>query len=271
MKPSKWDRRIARADELATTHPFASEVLQFYKHLAGLQRAVYLDVEQAHGGNHGNSTASLLGCQLDVDLLMPKFRQFLSNLEADRSQPIAQSAKDLSSQHAGRCLDLLLSAWENASDFQPALANAESLLAWLFLQPYAENFADHNAHAPLRGTPARCPFCLGKPQVGVLRPEGVGAKRFLICSLCSTEWAYGRIKCPACGEETVDKLAIYTASQFNHVRVEGCDTCGRYIKTVDLTKNGLAVPVVDELATIPLNFWAYEHGYAKMQTNLLGI
>lgn len=271
MKPSKWDRRIARAEELATTHPFASEVLSFYKNLAGLQRAVYLDVEQAHGGNHGNSTASLLGCQLDVDLLMPKFRQFLSNLEADRSQPIAQSAKDLNSERTARCPDVLVSVWEKASDFQPALANPESLLAWLFLQPYAESLADHNAHAPLHGTTARCPFCLGKPQVGVLRPEGDGAKRFLICSLCSTEWAYGRILCPACGEETVDKLAIYTASQFSHVRVEGCDTCGHYIKTVDLTKNGLAVPVVDELATIPLNFWAYEHGYVKMQTNLLGI
>ncbi len=111
----------------------------------------------------------------------------------------------------------------------------------------------------------------GKPQVGVLRQEGDGAKRFLICSLCSTEWAYGRIVCPACGEETVDKLAIYTANQFNHVRVEGCDTCGHYIKTIDLTKNGLAVPVVDELATIPLNIWAHEHGYVKMQTNFLGI
>ena len=271
MKPSKWDRRMQRAEELAAIHPFARDVLHFYKRLAGLQKAVYLCVEQARTQNHASNASSLLGCQLEVDLLMLKFRQFLSNLEADRSQPIAQSAKDLNSQHAGRCLDLLISAWENASDFQPALANAESLLAWLFLQPYAENLADHNAHAPLHGTTAHCPFCLGKPQVGVLRPEGDGAKRFLICSLCSTEWAYGRILCPACGEETVDKLAIYTASQFNHVRVEGCDTCGHYIKTVDLTKNGLAVPVVDELATIPLNFWAYEHGYAKMQTNLLGI
>src|SRR5437588_8683670 len=52
---------------------------------------------------------------------------------------------------------------------------------------------------------------------------------------------------------------------------EGCDTCGHYIKTVDLTKNGLAVPVVDELATIPLNLWAQEHGYVKLQANLLGI
>ena len=270
MKPSKWDRRIQRAEELAATHPFACEVMQFYKHLVGLQKAIYLCVEQTRGQGHSHSRASLFGCQLDVDLLMPKFREFLSDLGTGQSQPIARTAKALISQHADRRLDLLISAWENGSEFQPA-GNPESLLAWLFLQPYAENLADHNTRTPLRGTPVRCPFCLGKPQVGALRQEGDGAKRFLICSLCSTEWAYGRIVCPACGEETVDKLAIYTASQFHHVRVEACDTCGHYIKTIDLTKNGLAVPVVDELATIPLNFWAHEHGYIKMQTNLLGI
>jgi hypothetical protein len=31
------------------------------------------------------------------------------------------------------------------------------------------------------------------------------------------------------------------------------------------------VPVVDELATIPLNLWAAEHSYRKLQTNLLGL
>ncbi|MGC2477462.1 MAG: hypothetical protein WA485_24190, partial [Candidatus Sulfotelmatobacter sp.] len=81
MKRSKWDQRIRRAEELAMTHPFASEVLLFYKHLAGLQKAIYLGVEQE---NHRNSTASLLGCQLDTDLLMPKFREFLYKLEAGR-------------------------------------------------------------------------------------------------------------------------------------------------------------------------------------------
>jgi FdhE protein len=64
---------------------------------------------------------------------------------------------------------------------------------------------------------------------------------------------------------------VYSATQFDHVRVEACDTCRRYIKTVDLTKNGHAVPVVDELATMPLNLWAQEHGYLKLQANLLGI
>ena len=59
----------------------------------------------------------------------------------------------------------------------------------------------------------------------------------------------------------MNKLAIYAAKEFSHVRVEACDVCHSYIKTVDLTKDGLAVPVVDELATIPLNLWATEHGY----------
>src|SRR5208337_385341 len=133
----------------------------------------------------------------------------------------------------------------------------------------AEYLADRSARTHVDRVLAICPFCSAKPVVGVLRPEGDGGKRSLICSLCSTEWLFGRILCPACGEETVEKLAVYTASQFPHVRVEACDTCRRYIKTVDLTKNGHAVPVVDELGTIPLDLWAEEHQYSKLQPNLL--
>ena len=93
----------------------------------------------------------------------------------------------------------------------------------------------------------------------------------MICSLCATEWDYRRVVCPACGEQDDHKLAVYTAKEFSHVRVEACDACHSYIKTVDLTKDGHAVPVVDELATIPLNLWAAEHGYLKLQNNFLGI
>jgi hypothetical protein len=31
------------------------------------------------------------------------------------------------------------------------------------------------------------------------------------------------------------------------------------------------VPIVDELATIPMNLWAQEHRYVKVQANILGI
>jgi formate dehydrogenase maturation protein FdhE len=38
-----------------------------------------------------------------------------------------------------------------------------------------------------------------------------------------------------------------------------------YIKSIDLSKNGNAVPVMDELATVSLNLWAQGHNYKKAQ------
>ena len=109
------------------------------------------------------------------------------------------------------------------------------------------------------------------PLLGVLRPEGDGGKRFLLCSFCSQEWEFRRIFCSTCGEEEESKLPVYVAEQLPHIRVEACDTCHGYIKTIDLTKDGHAVPVVDELAAIPLSLWAGERGYEKVRGNLLGV
>ena len=68
-----------------------------------------------------------------------------------------------------------------------------------------------------------------------------------------------------------DAASAEVTNSFDNVRVEACDSCKGYIKSVDLTKNGRAVPVVDELATVALNIWAEEHGYAKIESNLLGL
>jgi FdhE protein len=249
MKRSKWDQRIQRADELISSHPFAAEVLRFYKGVVAFQKEFYAYVGAARGNGSQKATA-LVG--------------------AFSPAPVANCVANLRTQPA-RFQDLLTFRWRQAANSQVVSGDTEGLLAWIFLQPYAEFLADRSEHNPGNDGVGLCPFCGGKPLVGVLRPEGDGAKRFLICGLCSTEWAFRRILCASCGEEAVEKLAVYTANEFNHVRVEGCDTCQHYIKTVDLTKNGLAVPVVDELATIPLNLWAQEHGYTKLQPNLLGI
>jgi FdhE protein len=116
-----------------------------------------------------------------------------------------------------------------------------------------------------------CPFCGSRPLVAILRPEGEGGKRSLLCSLCFTEWEFRRLFCPNCGEEDKDKLPVYTAQEFPHIRVEACDSCRVYIKSVDLTRNGLAVPEVDELASIALDLWAAENRYTKLQTNLFAL
>ena len=208
--------------------------------------------------------------KFDVFMLLPRFAPFVSALEGIAPCPLASSVRELRLQDAGRWQRILREFWE-LSPVALNLQPAEELVAWLFLQPYAEYLADHSEWDYRDGTASTCPVCGSKPQVGVLRPEGEGGKRSLICSLCAMEWDYGRIGCAACREEDPQKLALYSAKEFGYVRVEACESCRRYIKTVDLTKNGHAVPVVDELAMIPLDLWAAERGYQKIHPNLLGI
>ena len=269
MIRSKWDQRIRRADELAGAHSFAAGVLQFYGRIAGLQKSLYSHFEGVCDRAASRRSSTLRREELNLGPLLAKFPEFLSEIETFATPPFVEAARHLRTGGEGRWRKALFFCWQNATDFTPA--GPESVLPWVFLQPYAERLADQAEGRHSAGSLAVCPFCSAKPVVGVLRPEGDGGKRFLICSLCSTEWPFGRILCPACGEENVEKLAVYSASQFPYVRVEACDSCRRYIKTVDLTKNGHAVPLVDELATIPLNLWAEEHQYTKLQPNLLGI
>jgi FdhE protein len=79
------------------------------------------------------------------------------------------------------------------------------------------------------------------------------------------------VLCWNCGEENKDKLPIYKTEQFDAIRVDACDTCRVYLKSVDLTKDGHAVPVVDEIAGVALDIWADENGYSKLEANLLGM
>ncbi len=105
----------------------------------------------------------------------------------------------------------------------------------------------------------------------MLHGEGDGAKRWLLCAVCSTEWPFRRVLCWNCGEENKDKLPIYTAAEFPAVRVDACDNCHIYLKSIDLTTDGHAVPLVDEIAAVALDIWAEEHEYSKLETNLLGM
>lgn len=107
--------------------------------------------------------------------------------------------------------------------------------------------------------------------VGVLREEAEGARRNLVCGLCLTEWHYVRVVCSACGERQFDALPVFTAEQFPAARLDACDTCRRYLKTVDATKDGHAVAIVDDLASVPLDLWAREQGYVRLRPNLLRV
>jgi len=85
------------------------------------------------------------------------------------------------------------------------------------------------------------------------------------------EWGFLRISCPACGEDRFEALAVFTSDHFMHVRLDACESCHHYLKTIDMTKDGLAVPAIDELAAVSLDIWAAEMQYHKLIPNLLAL
>jgi formate dehydrogenase maturation protein FdhE len=284
MINKKWDRRVGRANELASTYPFSAEGLSYYAHVATFQKTLYAEIQKALADSPKISADRPLRDELDLFLLLPKFPGFISVIQKIAPVPLAEAAASLAEKGTGGWQRAIEDFWHGDAEVAPAENDTEEvqaadprevtysdrLLAWIFLQPYAEYLADHCEVAIVDGTPSNCPLCGGKPIVGVLRSEGDGAKKSLICMLCAHEWVFRRIYCPACGEEREPQMAFYWAPEIAHVRVDVCDTCHTYLKSIDLTKTGLAVPVVDELATIPLDLWAREHGYVKLQINLLG-
>lgn len=246
-----WERRIARASELRSRFPESAGVLVFYSHIARYQKTI----------------ADRLSFQPATDplVLMSCFSGLFELVDREGPPELSNYAREqLKASSAQE--ELLADCWSG----NPPNGEAAKFFGRALLQPFAEGLA-RRGKPEKQSTESRCPFCNSPPVTGVLRGEGEGAKRSLICSLCATEWQFRRIVCPGCGEEDRDRLPVYLAETIDFVRVDACDTCRTYIKSVDLTKDGHAVPVVDEMATLALTVWAEEHGYSKVETNLLGM
>jgi len=263
-----YDSRIRRSERLSATYSFAAEFLELYRSIASFQSTLFQLASS--GPRLGEIQAQDLRGAPDLTLLLPQFRGFLSLVEQEGPAALAESARQISALSSDSWVSLLNAYWTEAGRSDQQVGAFAQFFPRAFLQPYAELLAVQAPKPPLAATSMVCPLCSSRPLLGVLRPEGDGGKRFLLCSFCSYEWDFRRILCPVCGEEQENKLPVYVAEQFPHIRVESCDTCKFYLRTIDLTKDGNAVPLVDDLAAIPLSLWAHEHGYSRLQPNLLG-
>jgi formate dehydrogenase accessory protein FdhE len=267
----QYDARIRRAERLSAEHPFATEFLDFFRHVASFQKNLRANINSPSAGIKPTSVPGQeLRGPLDLTVVLPHFRGFLSVIEKQGPPALSESARQFSQLPSDSWIASLQSYWELAGKFDQQVGAFAQFIPRAFLQPYAEFRAERTPAAPLVVTTRVCPLCGARPLLGVLRPEGDGGKRFLLCSFCAQEWEFRRILCPTCGEEAEAKLPVYVAEQFPHIRVEACDTCKFYLRTIDLTKDGHAIPVVDDLAAVPLSLWAEEHGYTRIQGNLLG-
>jgi FdhE protein len=255
-----WEKRIRRAEQLGEDREASAPLLQFYAELLRAQKRVFETFEAQRPSG-----------EITHDL--PLIRQAVPGLlrtVVDSGPPELAGPAQRLLLGPGVVLDeVLVTYWHSPSDGQ--------FFGKACVQPYASWLAE-TATVPLgreQGRVAnRCRFCGGKPQLAVLDTADAladGGGRSLLCSTCLSLWPFARVLCANCGETSEPRLGYFHSPTYAHVRVEVCDTCRHYQKGIDRSRLGDAVPLVDDVATAALDVWAREHGYTKIEMNLVGL
>jgi len=106
-----------------------------------------------------------------------------------------------------------------------------------------------------------CPVCGSAPEFSLFEENG---KRFLICSFCNHKWASKRIYCPFCENTDHKSLHYFDIEDEEEYRVDVCDQCKKYIKTIDTKKTTrLIYPQLEYVSTPHIDIKIEEMGFRK--------
>ncbi|HXH41575.1 MAG TPA: formate dehydrogenase accessory protein FdhE [Thermoanaerobaculia bacterium] len=250
--------RSTRAETLAAGAPAAREPLLFAATLFRAQAALAKAIEpMALTGRFDD----------DVDRLLPLTEPLL-RIVADRGPDL------LVEQSLARLDDDTTTARSRLRLYWSGDVSArEDYLSRAILRPYAEVLRAQGATLDRLHRPRHCPFCGGAAMISTRRtpPDSESGIRLLHCALCALEWNINRICCPACGEEDPYKLPIYTSEPHPSVRIESCETCRRYVKSIDLTQDARPIAEVDDLLSLSMDLWAIEEGLVRIEPGLAGV
>ena len=109
-------------------------------------------------------------------------------------------------------------------------------------------------------THAHCALCGGEPDLSVITSS---AERHLICGRCGLRWKWEPLDCPFCLNRDRTRITSF-ATPDGQYRVYACDVCHRYLKAYDGRRSRRPVmPVVDGVATLPLDAAAIQRGYSS--------
>jgi FdhE protein len=258
-----WDKQIERADYLAAESSGSKELLEFYAQLLRSQKDIYEFLRSCKDWLPSGDLEN------DLHVVMSSTTGLLKTVALHGPESLASEAQVLLAGEPDTMARTLLDYWRSPSDTQ--------FFAKSILQPYLRWLAETGTPPrgrELAGGERTCPFCGGAPQLSFLLSKESSAEsgnRDLLCASCLSSWEFRRVVCASCGEERPQKLSYFHSPEFDHIRIEACDSCQHYIKGIDLTRLGLAVPPVDEIYAAPLDLWAREHGYTKIELNLVGL
>ena len=262
---SPWAAHRPRGEALRERHPFAGELLTLY--LALLE--VWEEAWRAARADPPDALAPWA-----AEHVLPAVVRCTVRFGP---QPLSAAVGELGA------VEPLLAGWLAGAELAPV----ERYLARAVLRGPIEAV---DPAAACAGDPAprggrHCPLCGGRPQLSYRTDAAdalVTGRRFLTCVRCARSWPYTGNACASCGETAGARRTVFaerpgapvvgrrSAGLLPHLRVEGCESCSRYLIDVDLGVDGRAVPEVDELTALPLDLYAGERGLEKIAPNLMG-
>ena len=158
-------------------------------------------------------------------------------------------------------LPALARQWFEDGSTASAVDMLDEILAWS-MRPYLVRAADViQQRTTFAGWQrGRCPVCSGEPDMAWIT---TGAERFLVCSRCQTRWPTDPMACPFCGERDKGRITSF-ATPDGAYRVAACQTCRRYLKTLDGRRARRPVlPALDSIATLPLDAVVLQRGFTN--------
>lgn len=277
------DRR-RRTRDLRARYFFAAELLDFYGALLGVQEQAYEEaISAGPAASHLVAYVAERVVPAVVEVTVAAGPQKLREGVADRFESTDPRR--------------LVAAWIGGEE-QGVI---DRYVARAATGPVLEALGAEVASYCMGPRDARhCPMCGGPPQLSyfaVASEDLAAGGRFLSCARCHAAWGYARMTCPGCGEDSSSRLPIYNEegnasgergsvvrglegrlgdhrkdnkAVFPHVRIEACESCRHYLLNIDLLTDHAAIPMVDELAALPLDLYARDKGFSKITTNLMG-
>ncbi len=154
-------------------------------------------------------------------------------------------------------------------DYLPATAerigidrNTLVFIGYLGLQPSIASCAAQLAHhldSDNVRSRSGCPVCGNPPALALLAHEG---RRVLCCSFCRHQWRAPRVFCALCENTRSGQLHYFFAEEEKDLRVDVCDNCRQYLKSIDTRDLARPVfPPLEQVASLHLDMIAAEKGF----------
>jgi FdhE protein len=273
-----------RSQQLKEKRPGYAAILDFYVQVRELQAASRASVrvdpmkgkKERRGlpGQGGFPLVEKEDFPIDLEASIDLFR-YLCQLGSTANAHMGEQVEKIKEALRGTQTDLekLLSGAGKAETIEQVAEDQgldKQVLSFLIqnsIQPSIETGREQlrGAIDPEMWRRNHCPICGSLPALNLLKRDG--GMRYSLCFYCGFEWRIDRLSCSVCGNKDQGFLQYFYGEGEEACRIDLCDQCHHYIKTIDYRILEASDPCLEDLATLHLDVLAAQKGYRRPVPN----